>query len=374
MPKSATQAVNNTVALPTPKPGILDIKAYVAGKSKTATGVTPIKLSSNENPLGASPKSLAAYVLHAAKLGRYPDSGHVELREAIASVYGLDASRIVCGAGSDELIGLLIHSYAGLGDEVLYSQHGFLMYKIYAQGFGATPVTAPEVNLTTSVDNILKAVTAKTKIVFIANPNNPTGSYISSEEMKRLRDALPSHVILAIDGAYAEYVDMPDYTAGSELVEATPNTVMLRTFSKIHGLSSLRLGWAYCPAAISDILNRVRGPFNVSGASLAAGAEAVKDTDYTETVKLYNQNALNYTVKRLTDMGLHTYPSVANFVLVDFAKAKKSSQATNQFLMEKGIIVRDVESYGLPTCLRISIGKDEENVAVCDAIEQFLKA
>ncbi len=364
----------DSATLPVPKPGILDIKAYVAGKSKAAAGITPIKLSSNENPLGASPKALSAYVLHAAKLNRYPDSGHTELREAIASVFTLDASRIVCGAGSDELIGLLVHAYAGVGDEVLYSQYGFLMYKIYAQGFGATPVTAPEVNLTTSVDNLLKAVTPRTKIVFVANPNNPTGSYISSSEMKRLRDGLPPHVILAIDGAYAEYVDKPDYTTGSELVESTPNTVMLRTFSKIYGLSSLRLGWAYCPSNISDVLNRIRGPFNVSGASLAAGVEAVKDTEYTETVKLYNDHALDYVNKRLAELGLHVYPSVGNFVLVGFPTNGKTAQAANAYLSEKGLIVRDVESYGLPQCLRISIGKNEENQAVCDALADFMRA
>jgi histidinol-phosphate aminotransferase len=361
-------------ALPTPKSGILDIKTYVAGKSKTAAGVTPIKLSSNENPMGASPKALAAYVLHSAKLNRYPDSACKELREAIASTFSLDAERIVCGAGSDELIGLLIHAYAGAGDEVLYSEYGFLMYKIYAQGFGATPVTAAETNLTTNVDNILKAVTKRTKIVFIANPNNPTGSYIPSSELKRLRDALPSHIILAIDGAYAEYVDKPDYTDGSELVDSTPNTVMLRTFSKIYGLSSLRLGWAYCPASIADVLNRVRGPFNTSGASIAAGVEAVKDTEFTESIRIFNNHWLEWMSGELTKLKLNVHPSVGNFVLIEFPEGTKNAAATNEFLLSKNIIVREVAGYGLPKCLRISIGKEEENRAVVSAIAEFMSA
>lgn len=373
MPTSAKKSAT-TSTLPSPKPGILDIKAYVAGKSKTASGVTPIKLSSNENPLGASPKALAAYVLHAAKLNRYPDSGCTELREAIAGVHKLDASRIVCGAGSDELIGLLIHSYAGLGDEVLYSEHGFLMYKIYAQGFGATPVTAAETNLTTNVDNILKAVTPKTKIVFIANPNNPTGSYISKAEMHRLRENLPANIILAIDGAYTEYVDKPDYSTGAELVDSTPNTVMLRTFSKIYGLSSLRLGWAYCPEEIAGVLNRVRGPFNTSGASIAAGVEAMNDTEFTESIRLFNDKWMGWMSSELTKFGLKVYPSVGNFILVEFPDAKKTAAATNEYLLSKNIIVRDVVGYGLPKCLRISIGKEEENHAVVSTIGEFLKA
>ncbi len=363
----------NASALPKPKPGILDISPYVAGKSKTKDAAAKIlKLSSNESSLGPSPKALKAYSEHAAKLHRYPDSSVLELRKAIAAVHGLDAERIVCGAGSDELIGLLTHAYAGEGDEVLYSEHGFLMYKIYAQGSGATPVTAAEKNLTADVNAILAKVTPKTRIVYLANPNNPTGSYLAASELKRLHDGLPGDVILAIDSAYAEFADKADYSCGKELVDMTQNTVMLRTFSKIYGLSSLRIGWGYFPAAIADVLNRVRGPFNVSGVSIAVGIAAVEDVAYTEQVKKHNNIWLAWMSEELTKLGLLVHPSIANFLLVEFTSPGKTSAAANVFLMDRGIIAREVVNYGLPKCLRITIGTEEENRAVVDALRAFL--
>lgn len=359
---------------PQPKPGIMSIKPYVAGKSKATSGVQKIiKLSSNENNLGASPLAFQAVKEHAGKIHRYPDSGAVELREAIAHVYGLNHNRIICGAGSDELIGLLVHAYAGQGDEVLYSQHGFLMYKIYTQAAGATPVTAPEKDLTANVDNLLTAVTPRTKIVFIANPNNPTGSYISAKEMKRLRDGLPEHVILAIDGAYTEYADRPDYTDGRELVESTNNTVMLRTFSKIYGLSSLRLGWGYFPNDIADVINRVRSPFNVSAVAQVAGIAAVKDTKYTAHVKAHNNKWLAWVSQEISALQLKVYPSIANFILVQFKTSGKTAAMANEFLMAHGIIPREVAGYGLPDCLRITIGTEEENHALVNALKDFIQ-
>ena len=372
---STPKPANQNNASPTPKPGIMDISPYVAGKSKAAEGKRIIKLSSNETPLGASPRALEAYVLHAVKLNRYPDSSANELREAIGKVYGLDPARIVCGAGSDELIGLLVHAYAGVGDEVLYSEHGFLMYKIYAQSNGATPVTAPESNLATDVNALLAKVTPKTRIVFVANPNNPTGSYISAQSLLHLRQNLPSDVILAVDGAYAEYVSKEDYSSGRELVDMGNNTVMLRTFSKIYGLSSLRLGWAYCPQPIADVLNRVRGPFNVPGAALAAGAAAVQDTEFTDAARLFNDRWLEWLTAELTKLGLKVHPSVANFVLVEFSKEKgKTASDANAYLMSEGIIPREVANYGLPNCLRITIGLEDDNKAVIAALTAFLKA
>jgi histidinol-phosphate aminotransferase len=352
----------------------MDISPYVAGKSQASADVQQIiKLSSNENPLGPSPKAIKAYTEHAAKLFRYPDSASTKLREAIAKVHGLEAERIVCGSGSDELIGLLVHAYAGPGDEVLYSQHGFLMYKIYAQGNGATTVTADETNLTADVNALLAKVTPKTKLVFLANPNNPTGSYLPASELKRLHKGLPEHVILVIDAAYAEYSDKAEYSGGSELVRNTHNTVMLRTFSKIHGLASLRIGWGYFPPAIADTLNRVRGPFNVSGVALAAAAAAIEDTQYVNYVREHNNTWLKWMSGELSRLGLIVYPSLANFLLVEFAREGKTAAEANTFLLARGIIPREVAGYGLPHCLRITIGTEAENRAVVDGIKAFLK-
>lgn len=374
MPKATNPSPLLKNRHPEPKPGILDIAPYVAGKSKAAPGTKVIKLSSNETPLGASPKALAAYVLHAAKLNRYPDSSHAPLKEAIAETYKLDASRIVCGAGSDELIGLLVHAYAGAGDEVLFTEHGFLMYRIYTQSNGATPVTAPEKNLTTCVASLLAKVTDRTRIVFVANPNNPTGTYIPASALQELRDKLPSNVILAIDGAYAEYVTEADYITGKELVESTDNTVILRTFSKIYGLSSLRLGWAYCPPAIADVINRIRGPFNISGASIEAGIEAMRDVSFTEATREFNTHWREWLTDALAKLGLKVVPSVANFVLVEFDANSKTASKANAFLMERGIIPREVTNYGLPNHLRITIGLEAENRALIEALGAFMKA
>jgi len=356
----------------------MEISPYVAGKSKAAPGQKIIKLSSNENPLGPSPRAIEAYKKHAELLFRYPDAAFTELREAIGEVYKLDPARIVCGAGSDELIGLLTHAYAGAGDEVLYPEHGFLMYPIYARSNGATPVTAKEKNLTTDVDALLKAVTPKTKIVFVANPNNPTGTYISAAELKRLREGLPEHVILAVDAAYAEYVEAKDYSNGLELASSTENTVMLRTFSKIYGLSSLRLGWGYFPKAIADVLHRIRGPFNVAGPSIAAGSAAVRDVEYTRKAVEHNNHWLKWLTKELNAIGLSVVPSVANFILVKFPDAasnrpEKTSAKANLFLMERGIIPREVVNYGLPEYLRISIGLEEDNQLLLESLKEFMK-
>ncbi len=361
------------MSLPTPKPGIMDITPYTPGKSSREAGVVPIKLSSNENPYGPNPKAVAAYKDAAAQMHRYPDAGASALREAIGEVCGLDAARIVCGAGSDELIGLLVHAYASEGDEVLFSQHGFLMYAIYARSFGATPVKAPETNLKADVDNLLAAVTTRTKIVFIANPNNPTGSYLPASEIKRLRDGLPEHVILCLDDAYAEYMDAPDYSDGVELVDATENTVMCRTFSKIYGMGGLRIGWMYAPTAIIDVMHRVRSPFNVNSAAQAAAIAAIKDTGYTEEQRLKNKGQLAWLSSALKDAGLHVFPSVCNFVLV---RCKDDAQAKQLIgnLAAEHIYVRDVSNYELPDCIRISVGTPEENQRLMERITAHLGA
>ncbi len=359
------------MSLPQPKPGILSIEKYVVGKSKAGTKKI-IKLSSNENAFGPSPLAIKALSECAGRLNRYPDSGASELRKAIAEVYKLDADRIICGAGSDELIGLLVHAYAGEGDEVLYSQHGFLMYKIYTQGAGATPVAAAEKNLTADVDALLAKVTPKTRLLFLANPNSPTGSYLSGAELKRLRSGLRKDIILVVDGAYAEYADKVDYSSGNELVDATHNTVMLRTFSKIYGLSALRLGWGYFPEGIADVLNRIRGPFNVSAIAQAAGAAAVRDTEYTAYVRAETNKWRGWVTQELQSTGIHVPPSLGNFILAGFPGGKKTAAAANQFLTERGIITREMGEYGLPDCLRITIGIEEENRALAAALKEFM--
>ncbi len=357
---------------PTPKPGILGIDIYVPGESTVPGGRKPIKLSSNETPLGASPQALAAYASAASDIERYPDGQAKLLRQAIGARYGLDPARIVCGSGSDELLSLIAHAYLGAGDEGLYTEHGFLVYRIAILSNGATPVIAPETNLTTDVDAMLAMVTERTKVVFLANPNNPTGTYIPDSDVRRLRAGLPGNVVLVLDGAYAEYVTRADYNAGIELVNATGNTVMTRTFSKIYGLAALRIGWAYCPEAIADVLNRIRGPFNLSSASIAAGAAAMADTAHIENAVAHNSQWLPWLTAEIEKLGYPVTPSVGNFLLFHLpADAARGAAACDEFLKSRGIILRRVAGYGLPDCLRLTVGTEAENRAVIAALGDF---
>ncbi|MGE5270142.1 MAG: histidinol-phosphate transaminase [Thiohalocapsa sp.] len=360
---------------PVPGPGILDIAPYVPGESKAEGVAQPIRLASNESALGPSPKAIAAYRGLADEIHRYPDGGAVALRAAIGRHHGLDPDRIVCGAGSDELIGLLIRAYVGIGDEVLYSRHGFLMYPIGAKSVGATPVAVPERELTADVDGFLARVTEKTRIVFIANPNNPTGTYLSADELARLHAGLPRHVVLAIDAAYAEFVNRNDYEPGIALVNRADNVVMLRTFSKIYALAGLRLGWAYCPPAVADVLNRIRGPFNVSAAALAAGVAAVEDVEALARARGHNERWLPWLSERLKALGLKLTPSVGNFVLAGFPDdPARNADTAFAFLQRRGILVRQMGAYGLPAHLRITIGTGEEMETVAAALAEFIKA
>lgn len=358
----------------TPRPGILDISPYVGGRSHIAGCDSAIKLSSNESPLGPSPRALEAYRAAGAKLFRYPDGGSSALGEAIGGVHGLDPARIVCGAGSDELLQLLARGYAGPGDEVLFTTHGFLVYPIATKAVGATPVVAPERELTADIDALLARVTARTRIVFLANPNNPTGTYVRDDEVRRLRAGLPASVLLVLDAAYAEFVEPRDYRAGVELVDGGDNVVMTRTFSKIYGLAALRLGWAYCPPAVADVLHRIRGPFNVALPAQLAGVEAVRDTQHVATVKAHTTRWRERLTGFLRQRGLVVTPSVANFVLVHFPPddPRRTAKAAEAFLQGRGIIVRNVENYGLPHALRITIGLDHEMEAVMDAIAELM--
>lgn len=361
---------------PTPRPGVLDIDAYVPGASQVPGGLKPIKLSSNETPLGPSPQAMDAFTAAGAKgLERYPDGEAVALREAIGRRFGLAPERIVCGAGSDELISLIAHAYLGPGDEGLFTEHGFLLYRIVVLAAGATPVVAPETNLKADVDALLAKVTPRTKVVFLANPNNPTGTYLGIDEVRRLRAALPGNVLLVLDAAYAEYVRRNDYEAGLELVATTDNTVMTRTFSKIFGLAGLRIGWAYCPPAVANALNRIRGPFNLSSPAIAAGAAAMADWAHIEAAMRHNDEWLPWVTAEIEKLGLKVTPSVANFVLIHFpTEPGKDAAACDAFLKERAIILRRVAGYGLPGALRLTIGSEADNRKVIDALAAFVGA
>ena len=357
-----------------PRPGVLEIAPYVGGKSSAGGTAEPIKLSSNEAPLGPSPLAMAAYAEMASKLHRYPDGGAADLRQALARHHGIDAARIVCSSGSDELISLLAKAYAGPGDEVLYSRHGFLMYPIAAHAAGATPVTAPERALTTDVDAMLAAVTPRTRIVFLANPNNPTGTYIPADEVRRLHAGLSPDTLLVLDAAYAEFVDAEDYEAGIRLVDAADNVVMTRTFSKLYGLAGLRIGWGYGSPAIIDVLNRVRGPFNVSLPAQAAGVAALADSEFNARQVAHNAEWRAWLAGRLNQLGLDVVPSVGNFLLVRFPDEDgRRAPDADAFLMARGIIVRRMEGYGLPEYLRVSVGRANENEALAAALADFLR-
>jgi len=362
----------NDTAGPVPGPGILDIAPYIGGDAKLEGFERPIRLASNESALGPSPKAVAAYRALAGDIHRYPDGSADELRRALGAHYRLDPDRIVCGSGSDELIGLLIRAYAGPDSEVLYSRHGFLMYPIGAMSVGATPVAAPERELTADVDAILARVTKKTRIVFIANPNNPTGTYLSANELARLHAGLPPNVLLAIDAAYAEFVNRNDYEPGIKLVDKAENVVMLRTFSKIFALAGLRLGWGYFPKSVVDVLNRVRGPFNVNAAALAAGVAALEDTEALAKARAHNDCWQPWLNERMAALGLDPTPSVGNFVLPRFPEGKHDADAAFRFLHGKGILTRKMGGYGLPDRIRITVGTGEENEKVVAALTEFM--
>jgi histidinol-phosphate aminotransferase len=358
---------------PEPKPGILDIAAYVPGKSG-GKGAKVHKLSSNESPLGASPAAIAAYRAAADGLELYPDGGASALREAIAARYGLKAENIVCGAGSDELLQLLAHAYLRPGDEAIYSQYGFMVYPIVIAANGATAVVAPEKNYVADVDTILSRVTPKTRMVLLANPNNPTGTYLPFSEVKRLHAGLPPSVLLVLDAAYAEFVRRNDYESGLELVSTFENVVMTRTFSKIYGLAALRIGWAYCPAHVADVLNRIRGPFNLNAPAIAAGAAAIADQAFVEAAVAHNERWLPWLTAEQRKLGLAVTPSVGNFILIDFpAGAAHSAPKADAFLVERGIIVRRMDGYGLPNSLRVTIGSEESCRAVVSALAEFMR-
>lgn len=350
---------------------ILDLDAYVPGKAKAEGVANPVKMSANESALGPSPKAVEAIKAAAQGVERYPDPAAADLIGAIANVHGLDASRILCGTGSDELLTLLIHSYAGVGDEVIFSKLGFSVYPIQAQAAGATLVPVPNKDWAADVDGILAAVTDKTKLVIIDNPNNPTGAYLPWAEIERLHAGLPEHVLLVLDAAYAECATAGDYEAGEELVDRAQNVAMTRTFSKLYALAGLRIGWMYGPDHVIDVLNRWRMPFNVSNTAHDAALAAVKDQAYLDKVVSFTAEWRAWLTASLTALGLDVVKSQTNFVLVGFpGESPFTAEECNAYLLKHGYIVR---KFGvLPDHLRISVGTEDQNRAIVALITAFM--
>jgi histidinol-phosphate aminotransferase len=339
---------------------VLKISAYVPGKSSLNDDLQYIKLSSNESPLGASPKAMAALGGLKDNLASYPDASSIGLRKALSDVHELPIEKLFVGAGSDEILHLLAQAYLGAGDEAIITQYGFLMYPIVTNGAGAAPVYAMDSDYRVDVDAILDAVTAKTKMVFLANPNNPTGTYIDASELTRLHGGLRNDILLVVDSAYAEYVSATDYSAGQELVSETDNVVMVRTFSKM-GLAALRIGWMYGSAAIIDVLNRLRGPFNINMGAQLAGEAAVRDIEFTKKLNAHNAKWRAWLNAEIASNTIRVLPSEGNFILALFndEEGGLSASAANAALLSAGIIVREMGAYGLPNALRISIGSGD---------------
>ena len=362
-----------------PRDGIHGISRYKGGKGSQAIGA--IKLSSNESPLGPSDKAIKAYIDSAKSLSIYPDGNSTLLKEKIAELHNINVNNIICGAGSDEILNLIAAAYLMPGDEVIFSEHAFLLYKIITLANNGTPIAAKEDGLKANIDNIISCVTKKTKIVFIANPNNPTGSYLNKNELYELRDRLPESVLLVIDGAYAEYAQEEDYIDGKSLISDAVNTVMTRTFSKVYALAALRIGWAYAPSHIIETLNKIRGPFNLSTAAINAGAAALDDQDHVKKSVDFNTEEKVNLLEEYREIMIPTTGGAANFLLLDltnidfigFMGDQEIAENMNKYLIHNNIYVRNVVDYGLSCHLRITIGKREQNNFVLEKIREYMR-
>ena len=352
-----------------PQPGIMKIDLYEGGASRLEGQVEAVKLSSNENPFGPSPKAVEAYSKSGNALHRYPPTSHEQLRRAISAILDLPPDNIICGVGSDEIISLLCQTFSGQGDEVIYTEHGFAMYKISALAAGANPVVAKESNRTTDINNILNKCNENTKLIFIANPNNPTGTMINLNQVQELAMKIPKRALLVLDGAYAEYVD--NYDGGIQLTKNTDNVIMIRTFSKIYGLGGMRVGWGFSSKSIIEALQRVRGPFNLSVPALAVAEAAIEDQDYVKKCKEENNANRDWLIERLRKLGLSCDSSFTNFVLPRF-KNQSQAELCDKYLQSKGFIVRRVDGYNLPDALRITVGDRNTCESLASVIEEFL--
>ena len=363
---------DNADKAPAPKPWINAIHAYVPGKAKSDDGRELVKLSANENPLGCSAAAMAALAV-AKSPAAYPDPDSASLREAIGQLHAIDPARIVCGTGSDELLNLAAQAYAGPGDEVLFSNFSFAVYEIAARRCGAVPVIAPDKDYGTDVDALIENLSGKTRVVFVANPNNPTGTYLPADEIARLHAALPSDVLLVVDQAYAEYLGEDEDDGGLALCAAHANVLVTRTFSKIYGLAGERIGWATGHPDLIASLNRIRGPFNVTNHGQAAALAAVGDQGFVKASRDHNTKELARfvsVVESLGNHGLRPVPSKANFLLILFEGEVTAEQAYNT-LAERGYATRWLPGAGLPHGLRITIGTAEQMDDVSQVLRQL---
>ena len=351
-----------------PQPGIMEIALYKGGASHLAGRTDVLKLSSNENPYGPSPAAIEAFREAAARMHLYPPTDHAGLRTAIGRVHGIDPEGVICGVGSDELINLICFAYAGPGTEVIQTEHGFAMYRIGAQAAGATPVSVPERDRRVDVDAILDRAGPETRIVFVTNPGNPTGTLVPETELQRLAEGLPDQCLLVLDGAYVEFAGA--YDGGARLVEARENVMMLRTFSKAYGLGGLRVGWGYGPQHVIDVLNRIRGPFNLGAPQLAAAEAALGDRAFVERTVSENARLRDWLRGRLEAAGIAADESHANYLLARFASTEEADAAEAR-LREDGILVRKVGGYGLPDALRITVGDEAGCRRVAASLEAF---
>lgn len=356
---------------PVPKPGVLDIAPYVGGKSAIAGVAEPMKLSSNENVLGAGEKARAAYEAAIRNIHLYPDGRAGKLRAAVADHHGLEPDRLIFGNGSDEVFALLNQAYLTPGDNIVTGQYGFLAYRISALACGAEVRLAPEPGFKAEVDALLAQVDDRTRLVYVSNPSNPTGSWNSGEEIRRLHQSLPANVLLVVDEAYAEYVTEPDWETSLGLARDAANIVVTRTFSKIHGLGGLRIGFGYAPLAVSEAVDRIRLPFNVSVPGLDAAVAALADDAHQKASRDMVAEWRPRLTQAIRGFGFEVFPSAGNFVLVRFPKGADQAAAANAYLNSQGIIVRPVGGYGLPDCLRITVGAADQNRAVIDALSEF---
>ena len=352
-----------------PQPGIMKIDLYKGGASQLSGQDQVVKLSSNENPFGPSPKAVEAYSISGKALHRYPSTSHGHLREAISIIFDLPKENIICGVGSDEIISLLCQTFSGQGDEVIYTEHGFAMYKISALAASAHPVVVKEKHRTADIKNIIEKCSEKTKLIFIANPNNPTGTMINYNEIQELAAKIPEQTLLVLDGAYAEYVD--NYDGGLQLAKNSNNVFITRTFSKIYGLGGMRVGWGFGSKSVIDALQRVRGPFNLSVPALAVAEAAIKDQDYVKKCKEENNATRDWFISSLRKSGLACDNSFTNFVLPRF-KNQSQAELCDQYLQSKGFIVRRVDGYNLPDSLRITVGNRKTCERLINIIDEFL--
>jgi histidinol-phosphate aminotransferase len=351
---------------------VLRIEPYRGGRAQSRSGRPAVKLSSNETPFGPSPAALKAFQDAARRLHIYPDGSAARLREALGRHYGLKPERIVCGAGSDELFHLLAQAYLGPGDAILHSAHGFVLYPIVARAAGGEPIAVPERALSVDVDALIARLEPRVRIVFVANPNC-TGTYLAYDAVERLHRGLPKDVLLVLDAAYADYVERNDYDAGFSLASRAENVVVTRTFSKVYGLAAARLGWAYCPPAVADVLNRIRLPFNASTPAQAAGLAALEDQAHVARAVKHNSEWRPKLAEALSKLGIEVIPSVTNFLVLRFPKEKgKTAADADAFLDSQGLILRRFEAYGLPDCLRLTVGLPEANTRVIGALSEFM--